>query len=112
MLFASKHNQLPLSSELRATARDLLDRFAANVNAALSDEQDLQLTEVERNYVRSIRASSDLGNRKRRDESLEQLLSTVFALGNGAQPVTSIAPMSEGLFDEFADEDQVGSTDI
>lgn len=112
VLFASKHNQFPLSSEHRTTARALLDEFAAKVNAAVSDKPDLQLTEGERNYVRSIRASSDVGNRKRRDESLEELLAAVFTSANIAQPITSITPMSEGLFDQLPDDEQVGSTDI
>lgn len=105
VLFASYEKLLPLSTECRAEVRLVLDSFEYKVNAALSGAVDLQLTENENQYVRSIRASSDLGNRIRRHEALKVLLTPIFDKGNAQLPVAPIAPMQDGLFDENADEE-------
>lgn len=106
VIFASKSETLPLSAENRAEARNLLDNFASNVNAALADVQGVELTDGERNYVHSIRASSDLGNRKRRHEALEILLNPVFEFSRNNVLSKPIAPMQDGLFDEPSINDE------
>jgi len=105
VLFASKSELLPLSNENRIEARSLLDNFAAKVNSALGNTPELQLTEGERNYVRSIRASSDVGNRKRRHEALDELLAEVFEPTRSKALSTPIAPLQDGLFEEQVDEE-------
>jgi hypothetical protein len=106
VLLSSKETFLPLPPDKRATARRLLDSFANNVNAAVSGDADkLTLSDGEMSYVRSIRASSDIGNRKRRHEALQELLSSVFSNGNATRNTASIAPMQEGLFVDDGDEE-------
>jgi hypothetical protein len=104
VLFASKHHLLPLSPKSRTNARALLDAFASKVNAAVSGVLDLALTDGENNYVRSIRASSDVGNRIRRHDALNDLLALVFNNGNANMLVAPISPMQEGLFADVEDE--------
>ena len=105
VLLASKSELLPLSNESRMEARVLLDDFAAKVNAAVSDKPGLPLTDGERNYIHSIRASSDVGNRKRRSEALEELLAKIFDISRNQALNASIAPLQEGLFEEQIDEE-------
>lgn len=104
VLFAAKHDLLPLTPETRTSARAILDAFASKVNAAVSGAPDLVLTEGENNYVRSIRASSDVGNRVRRHDALNELLAPIFNVGIANFPVAPISPMQEGLFENI-DED-------
>lgn len=105
VLLASKQNFLPLSLERRTEARSLLDAFASKVDAAVSGQADLNLTEGQNNYVHSIRASSDAGNRKRRHDALNDLLSPIFNDVTQALPIASIVPRQEGLFEESTDEE-------
>lgn len=105
VLLASKSELLPLSTEGRAKARQLLDSFAEKVNLAVTGNENLDLTEDERNYVKSIRASSDIGNRKRRHEAIEHLLANVFESGSVADVAPAIAPMQDGLFEESQGEE-------
>ncbi len=105
VLLASKSELLPLSNESRMEARVLLDDFAAKVNAAVSDKPGLPLTDGERNYIHSIRASSDVGNRKRRSEALEELLAKIFDTSSNQALNAPIAPLQEGLFEEQIDEE-------
>ena len=99
VFLASKVSALPLSTEKRAAARVLLDEFAEKVNASVSGDESVDLSETERNYVRSIRASSDVGNRRRRHEALEILLDNVLGKESIGEGMHNIAPMQEGLFD-------------
>lgn len=105
VLLASKLDQLPLSSEKRTLARSLLDTFANNVNLAVGNAPDIQLTDFERSYVRSIRASSDVGNRKRRHEALEEVLAPIFLAKNVLPTHALIEPMKDGLFRDILDEE-------
>jgi hypothetical protein len=105
VLLASKSELLPLSNECRMGARVLLDEFAAKVNDAVGDKPGLPLTDGERNYVHSIRASSDVGNRKRRSQALEELLAKIFDTSRDQALNASIAPLQEGLFEEQIDEE-------
>jgi len=99
VFLASKASALPLATEKRAAARRLLDEFAEKVNAAVSGNENIELSENEKSYVRSIRASSDAGNRKRRHEALEVLLAEVLGNTTIADGTHYIAPMQEGLFE-------------
>jgi hypothetical protein len=100
LLLSDKSASLPLSTDQRTAARVNLDSFAAKVNRAVSGQDEDTLTESERSYVRSIRASSDIGNRKRRHESLELLLAPVFDPASGAGGSVAIQPVTGGLFED------------
>lgn len=106
VFLASKSDLLPLSTESRTKARSLLDNFADQVNAAIGNIQGLDLTDGEQDYVRSIRASSDFGNRKRRHEALKELLEIIFepTMNNSLNAV--IAPLQDGLFEEEEEEEE------
>lgn len=100
LLLSEKAASLPLSTDQRAAARISLDSFAAKVNMAVSGHDEATLTESERSYVRSIRASSDIGNRKRRHESLELLLAPVLYPASRIGGSVSIQPLTGGLFED------------
>jgi hypothetical protein len=105
VLFASKSDLLPLSNESRKEARLLLDNFANQINGAIGNTQKLHLTAGEQNYVHSIRASSDIGNRKRRHEALEDLLQAIFQPEMRKELNALIAPLKDGLFDKGEEEE-------
>jgi hypothetical protein len=104
ILLASKHDSLPLPPENRKIARELLDKFAGRINAIVSGKADFEPSEPEQEYAKSIRASSDFSNRKRRHEALESLLSDLFKISSNALEIAHIAPMQEGLFGDTEDE--------
>jgi hypothetical protein len=56
-------------------------------------------------YGKSIRASSDLGNRKRRHAALCQLLDPVLNISSSTVLLSKITPLQEGLFDDNDDND-------
>lgn len=105
VLLAEKASNLPLSTEQRIAARFSLDSFAAKVNEAVSGKEESELSESERSYVRSIRASSDIGNRRRRHEALESLLSAIIAPAPGAKGILPIHPATGGLFEDSSHEE-------
>lgn len=105
LLLSDKAASLPLSTDQRTAARSSLDSFAAKVNSAVSGQHEETLTDSERSYVRSIRASSDIGNRKRRHESLEWLLAPVFNPATGTIGSVSIQPLTGGLFEDNAPDE-------
>lgn len=104
VFLASKHSMLPLSPENRTAARKILDAFAEKVNLAVSGAPNLSLTESENNYIHSIRASSDAGNRVRRHEALNNILAPIFNDGNANIQIAEISPMQQGLFTEVEEE--------
>lgn len=104
IFLSSNSDALPLSPEIRRSARELLNNFENRINAAVSGQDDTTFNDAERNYARSIRASSDIGNRRRRHEALQQLLGSVVrpqALATSAQ---GISPTTAGLFDDVTDD--------
>lgn len=103
LFLASKSKFLPLSADDRKKAREQLDSFAAKINAAVSGEPNITLSEFEQAYAKSIRASSDVGNRKRRHYALEVLLSDIFE-SSAVIDENPISPMQEGLFGDGEDE--------
>lgn len=104
ILLASKSEQLPLTPETRKSVRDALDNFATRINYLVSGKADFEPSEAELEYAKSIRASSDLGNRKRRHDALDTLLTGLINSNSGATEPPSIAPMQEGLFGDTEDE--------
>ena len=104
LVFASKAESLPLTSEVRHQARLLLDDFSTRVNAAISSQDEVHVTDSEAKYAKSVRAAaSDVGNRVRRHEALSELLTPIF--GEVRSDTTkTISPMQEGLFDTVQEE--------
>jgi hypothetical protein len=102
----------PLDRETKVLLRQNLDGFAASVTAILSSGADSSIhTEAEIEYAKSIRASSDLGNRKRRHAALSSVIAT--ALSNNLVPpsLTPIAPVVDDLFASFGGNDDEDSGD-
>jgi hypothetical protein len=96
--------RLPLGS---TDIREILDGFAGEVTRFLSAAENQQgdFSEDVRDYAKSIRASSDVGNRKRRHAALESVTRTFFSQQSATQPRAHIAPLQDGLFDENGSDD-------
>lgn len=106
LYLASHETVLPLSFEKRAEVRAKLDDFSKSINSYLSsnlDESDIS-TQVA-TYGKSIRASSDLGNRKRRHLALCELLDSILEVTSSVNSIAPVTPLQEGLFDSFDDEE-------
>lgn len=105
LYLASKENLLPLTIELRAEVRKNLDIFSAHVNNYLSsDEEPADISKQALEYGKSIRASSDLGNRRRRHRALSELLDPVIDDSSIKSETTIIRPLQEGLFESYEDD--------
>ncbi|MDZ7753295.1 MAG: hypothetical protein U5S82_17010 [Gammaproteobacteria bacterium] len=72
---------IPLSSDRRELAGRMLREFGSQIDDFVSADDAVkhQLPQDVRDYGAGIRASTDLGSRKRRFEALESTLSVVFA---------------------------------
>lgn len=106
LYLASHHKQLPLSSEKRGLARSKLDNFSIQVDKYLSsDKEDSEFSQQVNNYAKSVRASSDLGNRRRRHVAMCELLDTVLDVVTVSTPVSQMTPLQEGLFDSIDGEE-------
>lgn len=104
LVLASHHDILPLSTENRIAARMVLDMFSERVNEALAGaDLDGDQDEV-KSYARSVRASSDAGNRRRRHDAIESILSPIFEAQTAAN-TQPIEPMQDGLFETNPVED-------
>lgn len=105
---ATKTESIPLDPQRRSALRAVLDIFADGVTVFLSATEDQQgnfSTDV-RDYARSIRASSDVGNRKRRHTALENVARHIFDQQNlPPQVPIHIAPIQSGLFEENRSDD-------
>ncbi|MDM5132895.1 DUF262 domain-containing protein [Aeromonas piscicola] len=101
---SSNYNRLPLTQEKRALFREVLDGFSADVNSYISSgEEDEAFKPQVASYGRSIRASSDLGNRKRRHSALCELFDPILDIATQDAPVSKMTPLQKGLFEQ---EDQ------
>lgn len=104
LYLASKKNFLPLTADNLSLVRQKLTIFSDNVNIFVStaDEQPIQ-DEVAENYSKALRASSDLGNRKRRQNSLATLLDEIIV--NDKLDTLAYNPQSKDeLFKEREEE--------
>jgi hypothetical protein len=103
--FSYNVQALPFSQECRLETRKRLDDFANSVNEFLMlGEEKADVNEKVREYGRSIRASTDLANRKRRHEALRQLLDDIVVSENDESSY-DIKPLKEGLFNEFNNDE-------
>jgi hypothetical protein len=104
--FASNEKLLPLSSEKRIEVRQSLDEFSNMIDSYLSSISDIKgYSEIAEDYAKSIRASSDLGSRKRRHAALCQLLDPVLNINSTNMPLSKVTPLQQGLFDDNDDND-------
>lgn len=103
---SEKANEFPLDFEDRKIVRQALDGFSDEVTRFLSsdapDPEEFSPGVIE--YARSIRASSDLGNRKRRHDALSAVINSAIG-ADGAEVISAIAPMQDGLFDVGSNEE-------
>lgn len=105
LYLASHENSLPLNNEKRREVRGELDRFEATINNYLSsDSEEEEFNENSTSYGKSVRASSDLGKRKRRHIALSNLLDPILGVVTNDNEKTEITPLQEGLFDSVEDE--------
>lgn len=97
---ASKERQLPLSSDCRFSLRAKLIDFGENVSKYLSTESegDQNYSQNVLDYGKSIRASSDLGNRKRRHFALDKELCQIFQQSSAPVANITIPALRDGLF--------------
>ncbi|RUO58627.1 hypothetical protein [Pseudidiomarina insulisalsae] len=108
LYLALHQNQLPLTQEKRGEFREALDSFSKEVNRYISsDADDEEFSSQVVSYGRSIRASSDLGNRKRRHAALCKALDPILDVATQEIPASKMTPLQEGLFDqEYHDDDE------
>ncbi|MBC2659696.1 DUF262 domain-containing protein [Pseudomonas sp. MSSRFD41] len=105
LYLASHVNSLPLSNDTRFQVRNALDEFSSSINSYLSSDTDeSDFSQQVNDYGKSIRASSDLGNRRRRHIALSQLIDPILDLSVSQIPLTKIVPLQEGLFDSLDDD--------
>lgn len=107
IFLVTKVDSFPIAVQTRMELRQILDEFALNVTHYLSADGNGQdgTSEEVRDYAKSIRASSDIGNRKRRHSSLVSITNDVFSQDNTAQTTVHIAPLLEGLFEVNRNDD-------
>jgi hypothetical protein len=106
LYFASHEKALPLDRDKRKVVRGELDGFSATINKYLSSDSDSELFDENlTNYGKSVRASSDLGNRKRRHIALSTLLDLVLGVDADGSEKTEVTPLQDGLFDFIDNED-------
>ncbi|NJM05466.1 DUF262 domain-containing protein [Candidatus Gracilibacteria bacterium] len=98
--FATQITYFPLSLGVRQQVRDALDPFAKQVTLFLSTDSELPRADFSSeivDYGISVRASSDIGNRKRRHEALERELGKFFSENSKGSLNFPIKPIQEGL---------------
>jgi hypothetical protein len=80
LLFAKKKDSLPLSALKRLQAHEVLIDIAHEIDQFVSTglENAPRVNERVREYAANLRASSDLGARKKREDALESLLQPIF----------------------------------
>lgn len=80
-LFAKNEDKLPLSKDSRIISRDLLLDFGNEIDFFVKtdkENQDFEISEATKEYGKGIRASTDLGSRKNRENGLKIKLKEVF----------------------------------
>tara|TARA_R110002050_G_scaffold246651_5_gene384448 strand:+ start:4942 stop:5982 length:1041 start_codon:yes stop_codon:yes gene_type:complete len=79
--FAQNSDSLPLTKDSRKIAHDRLLEFAEKVDDFTKTTDDKDLDKIPENvskYGQAIRAGTDLGNRRRRQEVLSELLNDIW----------------------------------
>lgn len=80
LVMANRHKSLPLASESRTKANDILLKFGTEIDdfVRADDADKRKLPQNVRDYGAGIRASTDLGSRKRRFDALENEIEEIF----------------------------------
>lgn len=80
LVFAKHHSSLPMSADKRAEATDRIEHFGTELDRFVKahDGGDKAFERLVLDYGAGIRASTDLGSRKRRFDALETLLANLF----------------------------------
>lgn len=80
LLFTEHDSSLPLTREGRVLAKSKLSEFEIQVNKFVKTEEDetVKLSDDVKKYGSGIRASTDLGSRKRRSEALSNVLQEIW----------------------------------
>lgn len=109
VFLASKSDLLPLDLDTRQQMRNVLDDFASEVTKFLSTSSESQHSnyrETVAEYGKSIRSSSDIGNRRRRHIALEKELNLFLGERSKGSLNVQIQPLEGSLFDtsEFDEE--------
>ena len=84
LFYSSYESLLPLSSDKRQEAKNLLLNFGGDLDAYVksTNKQNFTYSPLVIEYASSSRASTDLGSRKRRFETLELLFKNIFIKNN------------------------------
>ena len=80
-LFAKHRKEFPLTKENRSSAKKLLLAFADELDSFVRtnrDNNDMNFSLATKEYVKGIRASTDIGSRKARELGLKMQLSRIF----------------------------------
>jgi hypothetical protein len=104
LYLASHQKQLPFSGEVRKKVRSLLDEFSILIDRFMAGEGE-ELNKQVQDYGKSIRASSDLGSRKRRHIALCELLDPILGVNSIRKTIAPVTPLQDGLFDFMDNED-------
>ena len=78
----------------------------SDVAEDFNDKAETAYSKIIDDYGKSIRASSDLGNRKRRHSALCQLLDPLIKIGTADIALPKMTPLKDGLFDDIDDIDE------
>jgi len=81
-IFSKNKEQLPLSKDKREVTRKRLLEFAKEIDNAVKTDKDkvvVKLKESTKEYIRGIRATTDLGSRKARENGLMLRLKGVWS---------------------------------
>jgi hypothetical protein len=80
LVFAKYYKQLPLPADTRQTVQQKLTKFGEDINIFVKADEEAKkdLPKLIKDYGSGIRASTDLGSRRRRFEALESTLNNEF----------------------------------
>jgi hypothetical protein len=82
VLFSKKRNLLPLGEAKKQTAREILSKFAAAIDKFVTIEKEegdvSAISPNVKQYSLNLRASSDLGARRKREEALDAELESLW----------------------------------
>jgi len=83
LVFSKYYRKLPLPADARQAAQQVLTEFGDNINIFVKADEEAKkdLPKLVKDYGAGIRASTDLGSRRRRFEALEVALGRVFKTG-------------------------------
>jgi hypothetical protein len=104
LYLASHYKKLPFPPETRKNIRITLDSFSILIDKFILGEGDEDNKQVQ-DYGKSIRASTDLGSRKRRHIALCELIDPILGVNTSSIPNSIVTPLQDGLFDLIDDED-------